>query len=192
LAVIVKDKDPCNMNIELKRLDTLDPNFENIFSEFEDTFYDILSNSYSTYYGKDYHSDRIRKGHAVLYVAFVDNSLVAVSYIKRNLRRGGTAVYPPEYRKLGLAQQLVEMSLKDFPNQYTILSTNFEYSHKMLNLMEKVGFKKATTINEIKSIVGGEFSLLSNFRQFQNYYVFDRESEKRETKREFLTLLHTF
>ena len=180
------------MDIQLKRLDTLDPNFETLFSEFEQSFYDILSSSYSTYYGKDYHSYRIRKGQAVLYVAFVDNSLVAVSYVKRNLRRGGTAVFPAEFRKLGLAQQLVEMSLKDFPKQYTILSTNFEYSHKMLNLMKKVGFKKATTIEEIKSIVGEEFCLLSNFRQFEDYFVFDRESEKRNSKREFLTLLHTF
>ena len=180
------------MNIELKRLDTLDLNFENEFSKFEASFYHILSSSYSTYYGKDYHSDRIRKGEAILYIAFVDNTLVAVSYVKRNLRRGGTAVYPPEYRKLGLAQQLVVMSLKDFPKQYTILSTNYDYSHKMLNLMKKVGFKTATTIEEIKSIVGEEYCLLSNFRQFEDYFVFDRESEKRNSKREFLTLLHTF
>jgi len=180
------------MNIELKRLDTLDPNFETLFSEFEISFYEVLSNSYSTYYGEDYHKDRIRKGQAILYVAFVDNKFVAASYVKRNLRRGGTAVFPPEFRKLGLAQRLVEMSLKDFPKQYTILSTNYDYSYKMLNLMDKLGFKKAETKEEIKSIVGDEFCLLSNFRLHNGYFVFDRKSEKRNSKREFLTLLHTF
>ncbi len=180
------------MTIEYKRLDSLDPNFEQCFADFEDFFYDILLKSYSIYYGKDYHKERIRKGQAILYVAFVDQKLVAVSYVKRNQRRGGTAVYPEAYRKLGLAQKLVELSLIDFPKQYTILSTNFEHSYKMLSLMQKVGFKKATSIEEIQAIVGNEFCLLSNFRIFNNYFVFDRESEKRETKREFLTLLHTF
>lgn len=180
------------MTIDYKRLDSLDPNFENNFSEYECDFYDILSKSYSIYYGKDYHKDRIRNGQAVLYIGFVDKVLVAVSYVKRNKRRGGTAVYPEQFRKLGLAKKLVELSLIDFPNQYTILSTNFEHSHKMLTLMKNAGFKMATTENEIKEIVGSEFSLLSNFRFANDYFVFDRESEKRETKREFLTLLHTF
>lgn len=180
------------MDIKLKRLDSLDPNFEKEFSKFEGSFYSILSNSYSIYYGQDYHKERIRRGQAILYVAFVDNILVAVSYVKRNKRRGGTAVYPEQYRKLGLAKQLVEMSLIDFPNQYTILSTNLEHSIKMLALMEKVGFKKATTKDEIQNIVGDEFKLLSNFRDFSTYFVFDRESETRDSKRDFLTLLHTF
>ncbi|MCK9425998.1 MAG: hypothetical protein M0Q21_08180 [Ignavibacteriaceae bacterium] len=179
------------MNIEFKRLDSLDPNFEKNFSEFEDQFYDILSMSYSIYYGKEYHGDRIKNGKAIIYLGFVENILVAVSYVKRNLRRGGTAVYPEEYRRLGLAKKLVELSLKDFPKQFTILSTNNEHSHKMLALMNKVGFKMATREKEVKEIVENEFSLLSNFRFYNDYFVFDRESEKRETKRYFLTLLYT-
>lgn len=180
------------MVIEYKILDSLDPNFENEFLVIENSFYEILSKSYSIYYGKNYHEDRIRKGQAILYIAFVDTLLVAVSYVKRNKRRGGTAVFPEKYRKLGLAKNLVELSLKDFPNQYTILSTNFEHSHKMLSLMKNAGFKMAKSENEVKQIVGSEFALLSNFREFESYFVFDRESEKRESKREFLTLLHTF
>lgn len=179
------------MNIVYKRLDTLDPNFENDFSEYENLFYNILSESYSIYYGIGYHKDRIKKGKAIIYLGLVDNVLVAVSYVKRNFRRGGTAVYPEQYRRLGLAEKLVELSLLDFPKQYTILSTNNEHSHKMLSLMKKLGFKMATTEKEINEIAGNEFSLLSNFRYFNDYFVFDRESEKRCTKRDFLTLLHT-
>lgn len=179
------------MTIEYKRLDTQDKNFEKEFSKFEDSFYEILLKSYSIYYGRDYHNDRIRTGNTILYIAFADNILVAVSYVKRNRRRGGTAVLE-EFRKLGLAKKMVELSLIDFPKQYTILSTNFEHSHKMLSLMKYVGFKMAITESEIQEIVGNEFTLLSNFRIYNGYFVFDRESEKREIKREFLTLLHTF
>jgi hypothetical protein len=180
------------MEIEYLRLDSLDSNFRKKFSEFENEFYDILSKSYSIYYGQEYHMDRIRVGQSILYVAFVDKKLVAVSYVKRNKRRGGTAVYPETYRKMGLAKKLVELSLLDFPKQYSILSTNFEHSYKMLSLLQVIGFKMATTQKEIEGIVGYEYSLLSNFRSLDGYFVFDRESKKRESKREILTLLHTF
>jgi len=162
------------------------------FSEISHLFYKILSNSYTTYYGNDYHNERIRSGQAILYIAFVDEKLVAVSYVKRNRRRGGTAVFPIKYRKIGLAKKLVEMSLDDFPEQYSILSINHDYSHKMLSLLIKVGFRKASSIEELKNIIGEEFHLLSEFRDINGYLVFDRESDKREVKRQSLTLLHTF
>jgi len=180
------------MRIEYKVLDTLDPTFEQAFSEYKFDFYFILSKSYSIYYGNFYHSDRIKSGKAILYLGLIDNKLVAVSYVKRNCRRGGIAVYPEKYRRLGLARNLVKLSLKDFPRQYTIISMNNEHSHIMLSLMNKLGFKMATSEKEIRQIVNDEFALLSNFRFYKGNFVFDRESSRREEKREFLTLLHTF
>jgi hypothetical protein len=58
--------------------------------------------------------------------------------------------------------------------------------------MNKVGFKKATSVQEVKDIVQEEFSQLSNFEFLGEYLVFNRYSVKREAQRERLTLLHTF
>lgn len=180
------------MVIEFKKLDSLDLNFEKMFSAYEVDFYNILSKSYTTFYGRSYHKDRIEKGNAVIYLGFVDNILVAVSYVKRNLRRGGIAVFPVRYRRLGLAENLVRLSLEDFPRQFTILSTNLKHSNKMLSLMQKIGFNKAMSEKEIKNILSEECLLLNNFRHLNGYFVFDRLSVKRNSKRECLTLLHTF
>lgn len=174
---------------EFQRFDTLDAHFEQLFSRFEEDFFKILSKAYPNYYGKDYHKKRIKQGQSIIYLGFINKKLVAVSYVKRNLRRGGTAVYPLKFRRLGLAEKLVKLSLEDFPFQYTILSTQLSHSHKMLSLMEKLGFRPARTTEEIKNIVGDEFYLLSNFR-FEDQLVFDRVSEKRDTKRDRLVLIH--
>lgn len=181
------------MEIEYKRLDTTAENFETEFSRCEANFFEILSNAYSTYYGLEYHKKRVIESKAIIYLGYADNILVGVSYVKRSFRRGGTVVYPERFRQHGIAENLVKLSLVDFPKQYTILSTNLEHSHKMLSLMDKLGFKRATTIDEVEKIVSTEFRLLSNFRQQDNYTIFDRDSERRVgIKRESLTLMHTF
>lgn len=182
-----------DMTIDYKRLDTTSENFESTFSKYETTFFQILSNAYPTYYGLNYHKSRMIEGKAIIYLGYVDNILVGVSYVKRNFRRGGTAIYPERFRQLGIAENLVKLSLMDFPKQYTILSTNLEHSYKMISLMDKLGFKRAKTVGEIEEIVTTEFHLLSNFRQESNYIIFDRDSERRRgIKRESLLLMHTF
>jgi hypothetical protein len=171
----------------------MDKDFETTFSKYETAFFEILSNAYTSYYGPDYHKKRIIDGKAILYLAFADNKLVGVSYVKRNFRRGGTAIFPAAYRQQGIAESLVKLSLIDFPKQYSILSTDLEHSHKMLSLMDKLGFKRASSIDEVKEIVGDEFHLLSNFRDIDGYLVFDRDSKRRGgEKRRRLTLTHTF
>src|SRR5207253_2952404 len=109
-----------------------------------------------------------------------------VSYIKKNLRRGGTAVFPEEYRRKGIAEILVKESLKRFPKQYTILRVD---NYHMLSLMDKVGFKKATSAEEIGRLVPAEFAQLSDFKYTGEYLVFRRRSIKRDTEREQLTFL---
>ncbi|MBS3915556.1 MAG: hypothetical protein KG003_13760 [Bacteroidetes bacterium] len=181
------------MKIEYTRLNTADANFEKEFSKCEKSFFEILSNAYQTYYGIEYHKKRMIDGKSIIYLAYVDNVLVGVSYVKFNCRRGGTAIYPDKYKRLGLAENLVKLSLTDFPKQYSILSTNLEHSYKMISLMNKLGFKRAMTVEEIQKVVGGEFHLLSNFRLDNEYMIFDRESERRGgSKRQFLILMHTF
>lgn len=181
------------MEILYKKLDTADINFDNEFLCYRESFFNILSKTYPIYYGQDYHQERIQASKAVIYLVLVDNLLVGVSYVKRNLRRGGTAIFPEHFRRLGLAEHLVKLSLCDFPNQYSILSTDLPYSSKMLNLMSKVGFKNACDVEEIKKIVGEEFIFLSNFRKIDNRILFDRKSNRRSgVKREYLTLVHTY
>lgn len=181
------------MKIEYKRLNTADKNFKEEFSFCETSFFQILSNAYQTYYGLDYHKKRIIDGKSIIYLAYVDSVLVGVSYVKCNCRRGGTAIHPVNYKRIGIAENLVKLSLTDFPKQYSILSTNLEHSHKMISLMDKLGFKRARTVEEIQKVVGDEFYLLSNFRLESDYMIFDRESERRGgSKRQFLTLMHTF
>lgn len=181
------------MTIKYQRIDTTEKNFKEEFSKCEKTFFEVISNAYPIYYGLFYHKKRIIEGKAIIYLGYIDDFLVGVSYVKQNFRRGGTAVFPEKYRQLGIAENLVKLSLADFPKQYTILSTKLEHSYKMLSLMDKLGFKKAASIEEIEKIVTTEFHLLSNFRQENDYIIFDRNSERRGgIKRESLILMHTF
>ncbi len=177
------------MEIRIIELKVTEDSFETVFAKYKDDFFKILSSSYLTYYGNDYQLKRIIEAQSVLYLATVDNTLAGVSYIKKNLRRGGTAVFPEQYRRMGIAEKLVRESLQMFPKQYTILRVD---NYKMLSLMNKVGFKKAKSIQEVESIVQDEVSQLSDFEFSGDYFVFKRYSVKRNTQREMLTLLHTF
>lgn len=177
------------MKIEYKRFDSTAINFNAEFSEYENSFYEILAQAYPNYYGEAYHSERIRKGKAVLYIALDLNKVIGASYVKKNNRRGGTAVVK-KYRRKGIAEELVRISLNDFPKQYTILSTDLSHSHKMLSLVKKLGFLNATKVENIKNIIGNEFSLLTNFREIDGRLIFDRNSSRRNQTRKKLTLMY--
>lgn len=177
------------MEIEIIVMDTAENSFEATFAKYKDDFLKILSNSYQSYYGDDYQLKRLADGQSVLYLAKVDSTLVGVSYIKKNFRRGGTAVFPEQYRRLGIAEKLVRESFQRFPKQYSILRAD---NHKMLSLMDKIGFKRAKSVQEIESVVQNEFCQLSNFELRGDNLIFNRQSIKREIVRERLTLVHTF
>ncbi|MBI5245000.1 MAG: hypothetical protein HY922_15150 [Elusimicrobia bacterium] len=122
-------------------MDTLDPEFPSEFEKYKNNFFRVLSHSFVSYYGDDYHAKRIQDGRAVVYFAVnQDDEVVAVSYVKRNLRRGGTAVYPKAYRQLGLAEALIAASLVDFPEQYSILGVS---NTSMIRVLVKLGFVRA-------------------------------------------------
>lgn len=175
--------------MEITRLATTDSDFAAKFLPYRREFLEILSHSYTSYYGDDYQLKRLVEGGATLYVALVDGRLVGASYLKPNLRRGGTAVYPENYRRQGIAEALARASLIDYPQQYTILSDTNE---KILSLMHKLAFKGATSVEEIRGIVKDDFTHLSNFAWRGKNFVFTRNSTKRAETRENLTLLHTF
>src|SRR5450759_4184868 len=78
-------------NVELVRLDTLSPEFASTFEKYKSRFLSALSHSYVSYYGDDYHLRRLIDGRSVVYFVLVDDEVVAVSYVKRNHRRGVTA-----------------------------------------------------------------------------------------------------
>lgn len=177
------------MHVEIIKLKTKSSSFWTEFEKFKKDFLVISTKSYTQYYGDEYQLKRISDGQCTLYLATVNNKLVGISYVKKNLRRGGTAVFPEKYRRNGIAEKLVRTSLLDFPKQYTILRTD---NSNTLSLMKKVGFKKAKSIEEIRRIVRNEFSQLSDFQFIGEYLVFNRTSLKRKVIRKNLTLLHSF
>lgn len=174
-------------NVELVRLDTLNPQFASDFEKYKSGFLSVLSHSYASYYGDDYHLKRLVDGRSVVYFVLVNDEVVAVSYVKRNFRRGVTAVYPETYRRLGLGEALVTASLADFPEQYSIVGI---LNNRMMRLLFKLGFVRATSIDEVKYVTGDEFRNLSDIAVSGDGVVFKRHSTKREADRETLTLLY--
>lgn len=174
--------------IRIITIDSTEASFESVFAEYKEDFLRILSNAFPTYYGDDYQLNRILEGRSVLFLATVADICVGASYIKRNLRRGGTAVFPEQYRRMGIAERLVKESLQLFPRQYTILSVD---NYKMISLMHKLGFKTAQSTGEIH-VVANEFSELTDFELSGDYLTFKRRSLRRGAIRERLILLHTF
>ena len=177
------------MQVVTLRLASSDENFAARFAEVERGCLTVLERSYPTYYGDDYQLRRIVEDRCTLYLAMHGDLVVGVSYVKENLRRGGTAVYPDQYRRRGIAESLTRASLQDFPQQYTILSIRNE---KMIALMRKVGFRFARSVQEIKMIVKSEFEILGDFSVSDDKVIFRRQSLKRGVERDDLTLLHTF
>jgi len=175
--------------IGIVTIDTTDNSFEEVFAKYKDDVLRILSNAFPTYYGDDYQLKRILEGQSMLFLAIVDGICVGVSYIKRNHRRGGTAVFPKQYRRMGIAEKLVRESLQLFPRQYTILSVD---NHRMLSLIEKIGFKKAQSLQEIQDVAPNEFPELTDFEFSDGYFTFNRRSVRRGSVRERLTFLHTY
>jgi len=178
------------MKVNYIRIDTQSTDFDKEFSKYEKGISYILQSSYEDFYGFDYHKQRMIEGKSIIYLAFVNEILIGVSYVKKNKRRAVTAVFPEEYRGQGVAKFLVKLSLKDFPQQYSIISTNLNHSYIMISILQKIGFKKVETEEQIKMIVGEEYGLLENFRKENGYLLFDRKSNRRNNKRELLTLLY--
>ena len=178
------------METKYIKIDTQSADFDEKFSKYEESISYILQNSYEDFYGFDYHKRRMTEGKSIIYLAFTNEILIGVSYVKQNKRRAVTAVFPEKYRGQGIAKFLVKLSLKDFPQQYSIISTNLNHSHIMINILKKIGFKKVETEEQIKMIVEEEYGLLENFRKENGYLLFDRKSNRRNNKRESLTLLY--
>ena len=168
------------------RLDTLDSRFADDFEGYQDSFLCVLSHSYDSYHGDAYHLRRLREGQAILYFAVVDRTVVGASYVKRNLRRGGTAV-EPGFRRMGIAEKLISMSLDDFPEQYSILSAA---NSGMIALLLKLGFASATSIEQAREVTRDEFGYLSDFELSAGVLLFRRHSQKRSTDRDLQTLLY--
>ncbi len=159
------------MDVQIIKLHAFDASFSDLFAPHKTSFLNIFRNSYATYYGDDYQLRRIVDGKCTLYLATLDSLLVGASYIKHNCRRGGTAIYPEEYRRLGVAESLASASLVDFPHQYTMLSVT---NHKMIGLMMKLGFKIATSIEEIQLIAKDDVEQLGHFEICDQHLVFRR------------------
>src|SRR5258708_3683914 len=132
---------------KLVRLDTLHQCFFSEFEPYKQGFLNVLAGSYATYYGDDYHLQRLIDGQSIAYLALIQDEAVAVSYVKRNLRRGVTAVYPERFRRHGFAEALLAASFADFPEQYSILATS---NQPMCRLLFKLGFKRVTSIQAVQ------------------------------------------
>jgi len=178
------------MNIEIVTCAVTGSDFAERFEPFKSQFFAVLAKSHGgEYYGDDYHFRRIVEGRSTLYIATTGSVVVGVSYVKTSLRRGATAVFPEQYRRLGIAEKMVLASLYDFPQQYTIVNTS---NTAMISLLKKVGFKEATSVEEIKSIAKDEFSHLIHFETTVGHILFQRYSIKRATVKEHVMMLHTF
>lgn len=168
------------------RLDTQDLGIGAAFEPYRSSFLRVLSQSYDAYHGDAYHTQRIIDGRSIIYFALADGEVVGVSYVKRNLRRGGTAVRA-DYRRRGVAEALVRTSVDDFPTQYSILAPS---NGGMMLLLLKVGFKRARTIAEVQAVTGDEFQYLSDFVEGSEGIVFTRRSPQRSVNRGMVTLLY--
>lgn len=171
------------------RMDSTDDNFPKNFNKYKNAIFKIISNSYEIYYGNEYHKKRIIEGKALVYLCFFKNALIGVSYVKKNGRRGMVAVLE-DYRKKGIAKALVKLSLKDFPFQYTVVSADLEHSYKIISLFDRLNFQKANSERKIKEVAINEYFLFSNFRHYKKFFVFDRTSKSRNSKRKCVTLLY--
>jgi hypothetical protein len=172
-------------SIAFYRLDTLAPDFLNLFATYRASFLDVLSNSYEDYFGDAYHLDRMLAGDSILYFAVSESEVVAASYVKRNRRRGGTAVRPGRWRRVGLAGALVRASFADFSDQYSIVSTR---NVAMVGLLLRTGFRRANALEHVRHATGADFSSLSNFLDSADGLTFTRQSGKRGAAREQLAL----
>jgi hypothetical protein len=171
----------------LMRLDSLEASFLSDFHQHRDGFLNVLARSYAVYYGDSYHLSRITEGRSIVYFALVDGNVVAASYVKRNLRRGVTAVFPEIYRRYGLARMLIDASFNDFPEQYSIVELS---NLPMIALLQDLGFKRARCIDQVAAATGSDLPRLSDFSETAEGIVFKRYSEKRDSHRESLTLLY--
>lgn len=167
------------------RLDTLDHAFGTNFEPYRQSFLHVLASAYDVYHGDAYHAQRIVNGRSIIYIALSDGEVVGASYVKRNLRRGGTVVHPG-YQRRGIAEQLVRASIEDFPTQYSILSPS---NTGMMRLLLKAGFRRAMTVDEVRAITAGEFGFLYGFVESDEGILFSRRSQHRPVDRELITLL---
>jgi hypothetical protein len=171
----------------LVRLDTIDSTFREAFEQHRESFLAVLSHSFNSYHGDDYHLRRIVEGRSILYLAATRPGVVGASYVKRNSRRGGTAVFPPEYRSRGIAQSLIRASFEDFPSQYSILDAA---NAPMLRLLQSVGFTRAETTDEVRDTAPDDFPKLSDFSVASTGLTFSRLSDTRGMRREKLLLMY--
>jgi RimJ/RimL family protein N-acetyltransferase len=177
------------VKIEVRRLNSSSPFFTEQFEPFRPAFLEISRNAYSSYYGDDYQIRRLHESPCDIYLAIHEHRLIGFSYVKQNARRGGTAVYPQEYRRLGIANKLTKESLKFTPHQYSIvLSTN----KRMIALLLKNGFRYAENADDLRLVLKEDFTAICDMRQEGGIAVFCRRSSRRNATRENLVLLHTY
>jgi hypothetical protein len=169
----------------LVRLDAADQGFLDAFESHKNTFFRVLRESYGDYFGDEYHLGRMLNERSIVYFFHVDQLVVAASYVKRNKRRGGTAVYPPEFRRHGLAEAIVRVSFVDFPTQYSIVDVD---NAAMSRLLLKVGFRRASSVEQLQRFTGLDFALLSNIATTQDGLTFVRHSDRRAMDRHALAL----
>lgn len=141
----------------------------------------LLSLSYSKFYGLDYHSIRMFDSSDILYLAFDDTKLVGISYVKRNGRRGTSAIYPMKYRGVGIAKEFIRMSLLDYPFQYTFVSTE---QVGLIKLLTDCGFRAAQSVEEIALNSSAELESLSKFNSHPLGISFNRLSNSRNVLKE--------
>lgn len=171
----------------LARLDTNDVTFAQEFATYREGYLNVLAHAYSPYFGDGYHMSRIAESNSILYFALAAGTVVGASYVKRNNRRGGTAVFPAEYRRIGLGKALVCASFADFPKQYSIVQAS---NQQMIALLSSVGFTRANAIEQVLHICGDDQDRLTDFSETPHGVLFNRISDRRTCVREDLTLLH--
>jgi len=175
------------MEIRLVRMDSSAATFANEFEALRVGFLNVIASSYTVYYGDSYQMDRMISGDSILYACLADGEVVGASYVKANLRRGATAVFPERFRRTGIAEAMVQASFTDFPAQYTILRAN---NHGMIRLLVKLNFHRVESPADVLRIAGEEGGQLHDFEAEGSHLVFGRRSVRRDTERESLTMLY--
>ncbi|MDK1285755.1 GNAT family N-acetyltransferase [Pseudoalteromonas umbrosa] len=154
------------MSIPSVLVETLVPSSEEFQKKYEiikDELLEVLITGYGKKaYPKSLHDFRIRNEEQYLFLLREVESerILGCSYVRRDGKRGATAVLP-EMSGNGFGRLLVQESLKKVECQYGEISINNE---KQLNLLKTCGFRGVHEIGKVYQLLGELRPLILSWR----------------------------
>lgn len=165
-----------DLNIDISYLDLTRGADWVVFSSIANAVFELLCSSYERHYGTDYHASRIERDNPIVFLAKSNGSLIGVSYIKQTGRRSAIAV-AREFRRSGIAKQMILFSQTVIAKQYSIISAD---NNAMRNLLYSCGFRPCMTPECVKLFESSEQGKITDFSiSSDGCAVFSRYSNTR-------------